>query len=292
MNIFKALCNGNGSINEENITSFLGYLLNPSEDHDMKDEFIKRFLEKIHLSDDIKYTDSKDYNISYEMLVTDKNPKYIDIVFETEKHIIAIENKIKKESCQDTQLQEEYLGLQNYCQNNEQLKNKNIILCFLIPSIDKIDVKKYQNSIPDTNFRIITWKDITKILCKILEDEYAAKINPLNDYSKQTIKAFINFMYNFLEDKVVSKSLEFELLGRKYLITEYKSKTIIVERILKKDDGELEYETVSAREIIRRKLDEYKNINEDFSYVKTGLKNQNTRKVGKMLIKLLKSNKV
>ena len=39
----------------------------------MKDEFIKRFLEKIHLSDDIKYTDSKDYNISYEMLVTDKN---------------------------------------------------------------------------------------------------------------------------------------------------------------------------------------------------------------------------
>ena len=71
MNIFKALCNGNGSINEENITSFLGYLLNPSEDHDMKDEFIKRFLEKIHLSDDIKYTDSKDYNI-FSVSIFDK----------------------------------------------------------------------------------------------------------------------------------------------------------------------------------------------------------------------------
>ena len=99
-------------------------------------------------------------------------------------------------------------------------------------------------------------------------------------------------MYSFLEDEVVGKALEFELSDRKYLITEYKSKTIIVERILKKDDGELEYETVSAREIIRRKLDEYKNINEDFSYVKTGLKNQNTRTVGQKLIEQLKSNKV
>lgn len=33
MNIFKILASGHGSISETNISAFLGYLLNPNEDH-------------------------------------------------------------------------------------------------------------------------------------------------------------------------------------------------------------------------------------------------------------------
>ena len=249
MNIFKALCNGKGSINEENTSSFLGYLLNPYEDHGMKDEFIKRFLKLINISDDIKYTDLQDYDVRFEMSVIDKTPRYIDIVFETTNHIIAIENKIKKESCQETQLEEEYNGLQNYLKD-DNLKNKKIILCFLTPNINNENVRKYQNNIPNENFKHIEWDSIAKILEKLLEDENTAKINPINDYIKQTIKAFINFIRSFLDDEIKGKPIEFELLESQYVITEYKSATITVERIVKKDDNTTAYETVSAREVI------------------------------------------
>lgn len=290
MNIFKALCNGKGSINEENTSSFLGYLLNPYEDHGMKDEFVKRFLKEINISDDIRYTDLQDYDVSFEVPVRDKTTRNIDIIFRTTNHIVAIENKIKKDSCQETQLQEEYNGLQNYI-NDENLKNKKILLCFLTPNIDKKEVKKYQKNIPNENFNHIEWESIAKILESILNDENTAKINPISDYVKHTIKAFINFIRSFLYDQIKGKSIEFELQERRYVISEYKSSTITVEQIVKKDNGSITYESVSAREIIRRKLDEYKNIDNKYSYLQTGKDKRNTRTVGAWLISELKKEK-
>lgn len=290
MNIFKALCNGKGSINEENTSSFLGYLLNPYEDHGMKDEFVKRFLKEINISDDIRYTDLQDYDVSFEVPVRDKTTRNIDIIFRTTNHIVAIENKIKKDSCQETQLQEEYNGLQNYI-NDENLKNKKILLCFLTPNIDKKEVKKYQKSIPNENFNHIEWESIAEILESILNDENTAIINPISDYVKHTIKAFINFIRSFLDDQIKGKSIEFELQERRYVISEYKSSTITVEQIVKKDTGSITYESVSAREIIRRKLDEYKNRDNKYSYLQTGKDKRNTRTVGAWLISELKKEK-
>ena len=47
MNIFKTLASGSGSINEPNVSAFLGYLLNPKEDHGLGDAFLKKFLEPL-----------------------------------------------------------------------------------------------------------------------------------------------------------------------------------------------------------------------------------------------------
>ena len=47
MNIFKTLATGDGSINEPNISAFLGYLLNPNEDHGLRDELLKRLLKPL-----------------------------------------------------------------------------------------------------------------------------------------------------------------------------------------------------------------------------------------------------
>lgn len=44
MNIFKILASGHGSISETNISAFLGYLLNPNEDHGLGSIFLRKIL--------------------------------------------------------------------------------------------------------------------------------------------------------------------------------------------------------------------------------------------------------
>ena len=44
MNIFKILANGDGKINEANISAFLGYLLDPYQNHSLGYEFLHRFI--------------------------------------------------------------------------------------------------------------------------------------------------------------------------------------------------------------------------------------------------------
>lgn len=44
MNIFKVLSSGDGSINEPNVSAFLGYLLNPNADHGLNDRFLKSII--------------------------------------------------------------------------------------------------------------------------------------------------------------------------------------------------------------------------------------------------------
>jgi hypothetical protein len=45
MNIFKILAQGDGTINEPNVSAFLGYLLDPNEDHGLGSKFLERFLQ-------------------------------------------------------------------------------------------------------------------------------------------------------------------------------------------------------------------------------------------------------
>ena len=96
MNIFEILSKGKGSINEENISSFLGYLLNPVENHDLDSVFFERFLKWIGISDsEIKITNTDSIKINLEYPVqSDSGTRYIDLLFETANHIVAIENKI------------------------------------------------------------------------------------------------------------------------------------------------------------------------------------------------------
>jgi hypothetical protein len=48
MNIFKILASGDGSINEPNVSAFLGYLLNPRADHGIGDELLKNLLYSLY----------------------------------------------------------------------------------------------------------------------------------------------------------------------------------------------------------------------------------------------------
>ncbi|MCW7472195.1 hypothetical protein [Leptospira levettii] len=46
MNIFKILASGDGTINEANVSAFLGYLLDPYADHGLGDELLSRILQE------------------------------------------------------------------------------------------------------------------------------------------------------------------------------------------------------------------------------------------------------
>ena len=75
MNIFKVLANGDGSINEANVSAFLGYLLDPKADHALGSEFLKRFLEVIS-EDEESFEESfydLDYQIFYEQAFKEEN---------------------------------------------------------------------------------------------------------------------------------------------------------------------------------------------------------------------------
>jgi len=81
MNIFKILANGDGTINEANISAFLGYLLDPYQDHGLGHEFLKRFLDLIHPNVKINYY-KFDYEIEFEQAFRkdDKKKEIVDIV--------------------------------------------------------------------------------------------------------------------------------------------------------------------------------------------------------------------
>ncbi len=265
MNIFETLNHGKGCINEENISSFLAYLLDPNEDHGLETVFLEKFLNKLNLSDgEIKTTDMNNLDITLEF-PADK--RYIDIVFETSEHIIAIENKILEKSKQNGQLQDEYNGLK--ISDEYKNSNKAILMIYLVPEDkgEKIELDKSRND----DYKLLLWQDVIKdVLMDILNDETQGKINPIYDYTKHTIKAFINFLNSTLNP------LGFKCNGKNYRIFKYSSGKILVQ-----EETENTWKDVkSSKAIVRDKLREL-NLYEEGT-------TQNTRSLGAKLYNKLK----
>ncbi len=269
MNIFEILNNGRGCINEENISSFLAYLLDPNEDHGLGSVFLEKFLNDLKISEgEIKTTDINKIDIKLEYLVNSPAKRYIDLVFETSEHIIAIENKILESSKRSHQLQDEYNGLKS----SEDYKNSNkaILMVYLVPNEDK-----KENFEPDKNsndkYQLLLWKDVINTLNKILSEENKCEINPINDYTKHTIKAFISFMNSTIQPKYFSCNEKY------YRIFKYSSGKILVEQ---EEQNEWKMARPSSKAIIREKLKEL-NLYEEGT-------TQNTRALGAKLYKELK----
>ena len=270
MNIFEILNQGKGYINEENISSFLAYLLDPNEDHGLGTVFLEKFLKKLNLTDgEIKTTNMNNLNIKLEFQVNIPAKRYIDIVFETSEHIIAIENKILESSKRPKQLEDEYNGLKS--SENYKNSNKAILMVYLVPEKDK-----KENFEPDKNnkdkYELLLWKDVNKILIKILCKENRGRINPIYDYTKHTIKAFISFMNSTTQPEY------FYCNEKYYRIFKYSSGKILVQEETKNAWKNVK----SSIAIVRDKLKEL-NLYEE----KT---TQNTRSLGAKLYKKLTQN--
>lgn len=90
MNIFKILAQGDGTINEPNVSAFLGYLLDPNEDHGLGSKFLENFIQ-LHYNYE-KFTDKNDEYIAIDnkpnlsWLVSNNNNDEVDAVIDLSKN--------------------------------------------------------------------------------------------------------------------------------------------------------------------------------------------------------------
>lgn len=223
------MANGDGSINEANVSSFLGFLLDPKENHSFGDEFLKRFLDDFVQSKDGEFIiEDYEYQIFYEQAFKEKEGKknIVDIVivcFSTGndrrkeslmkdfisntkelKKIFLIENKINSSSKNINQLKNQYNS--TVFELGNDIDKDKIKYIYVTPNKGYDEVFKKFQKIKDNSSHIY-WSqkqnedeksnlNIKSILEEIIEDENFGKIEAINEYTKHTIKSFIQFIAN------------------------------------------------------------------------------------------------
>lgn len=179
MNIFRILAQGDGAIQEPNISAFLGYLLNPNEDHGLGSRFLESFLEQHYLRCKNDSTiDNKKLDWIYdkgEIIDLSTNSNYeVNVFFEqsfkgeSKKDIVDIMlviHKVEKEK------KEQYF--KNYILNERELKHIFLIEVKIKDSActlkgEKQDTSKGEGQLVD---QITKSKTIIEDLLKSNENE-------------------------------------------------------------------------------------------------------------------------
>ncbi|BDU51573.1 hypothetical protein [Haliovirga abyssi] len=305
MNIFEALSQGNGQISETNITSFLSFLLN--ETNDFGNAFLILFLE--NLKDIEKYVDisgdtfrkkiqkfNKYYTFSAipeVKIQSNKKLRIVDIVLsisnkadEEDIIYILIENKIKKSAIKKEQCLEQIEVFKN-CEDFQ----KNVpIFSVLITPPEKAYEKIYNNTSKEHhNSFWLSWTDnsinlisIETMIRQLIVLENNLEIAPINNISKYILKSFVEYIANELSEK--NKKFNFSILGANVVEYAYfilNSKTYILKRFNNKmiriydEDNNLLDEQVKP--ILRKIIKSY-NLN-------ISLDNKVTQRLGREVIR-------
>jgi len=305
MNIFEVLNQGNSRLHEPSISAMLGYLLDTRRDHGLGDTFFREFLsllngevndnrfeeylEKSFIDTDILLEEPYELNDS---------TKYIDIQVSIlnkdiqenrqEDFRIIIENKIKDNSVTEGQLDSYYQAIVE-----DESTIDNLAIVYLTPFSKRRSLKSEFKNLklkdPKHIKSWIKWNDeehgIIKILKQILKKESGGEINPINEYTRHTIKAFILFLdatvsstkdrtYRFGEDiGEIVDSVTLAVDGEEY---DY--------RIVRRDSQQIQIFTkegkVTAKPVLR-KIIKKRNLDIPLSGI-------NTRTMGRKVIEKLK----
>jgi hypothetical protein len=200
MNIFKVIASAPRTKFAENqVSAFLGWILNPYMDHGLSHEFLIKFLEKIGVQKDIivhlkPNITGKNESASIEVFFEyEAGDQIIDIVVIIDKkYCIAIENKIASTSSRGEQLKMQYECLVE----DERHKDQEKTIVFLVPPKEgkpiEDEYRKLTVKSPDRKVKV-TWKDIAEIIRDILTKEQNGEISPLTEYLRHTLKAFVVF---------------------------------------------------------------------------------------------------
>lgn len=305
MNIFEVLNQGNSRLHEPSMSAMLGYLLDTRRDHGLGDTFFREFLSLLNkeLNDDRIEEYLERSFIDTDILLEEPyelngSSKYIDIQVSIlkkdeqensqEDFRIIIENKVKDHSVTKGQLDSYYQAI-----IEDESTIDNLAIVYLTPFSKRESLKTEFNNLklkdPKHIKAWIRWNDeensIIKILKRILKKESEGEINPINEYTRHTIKAFILFLnatvtstkdrtYRFGEDiGEIVDSIQLKLNGgsKKYRIVRRDSQQIQVFE----DD-----EKVTAKPILR-KIIKKRNLDVPTSGI-------NTRTMGRKVIEKLK----
>ncbi|RBP52975.1 PD-(D/E)XK nuclease family protein [Arenicella xantha] len=232
MNLFKILANGNGSLNEPNVSAFLGYLLDPNQNHGLEFVFLERFLDQfLNINEDFQLR-KYDYEVHFEQgfqRETTAKKEIVDIVilcFEraentgkqsivqsalsverTLKNIFLIENKITKGAKNTQQLSRQYaasigaLGLE--ADSNKVISlyvtptGKNYSTEFM--SFDNQRHKFHltwesEADIGDLNIDDEITSSISRVIESIIYEESIGRIEAIDVYTRHTLISFLKFI--------------------------------------------------------------------------------------------------
>jgi len=300
MNIFSVLSMGKSRLHETSMSAMLAYLLNPNQDHGLGNRFLNEFLKLANENDIYKdYIDNDKLRFQLDLEVLYKKENYIDIQIKVldenynELHRIIIENKIKSNASNPSQLNRYFNAVINVKYNDDdpfELEKENLSVIFLTPKLKSKGLNDEFENLKHENKVWLYWNSteeettIVKVIQNILELEQKAEISPINEYLKHTLKAFTYFIsrtidihtgkYRFGEDiGDIKKEEEISIGNKNY--------TIIL-----RDSGQIQLfdedgEKVQARPRLRMFLKE-NNIGEDD-------KRLNTRDFGKQVFKYLEN---
>ncbi len=241
MNIFKVIASSGTTFREKFTSSILAWLLNPAMEHGLGFSFMESFVHSIEknkfseltsqLHQSLENNDSienVDWMCSLELNV---ETAFIDVVFTIDNWLFAIENKVYASSATTNQLNREYQGLKQ----DSRFKDYNICMIYLVPiSGDLLDKKillEYDIlQVEESDYKsLMTWQpnvldipSFSKILSGIVQAEYACKIEPINEYTRHTLKAFIQFINNDFQgyDTNINKTQLGTPFDKKYTISE------------------------------------------------------------------------
>lgn len=117
MNIFNVLSQGKGSINEENMSAMLAYLLSDSQTHGLGDIFLKRFLKLI--------AEKTNYISDFDKLINDRNVK-VDVLLESpyqinnsKKRVVDIELRMYIKQFNQSINENEFKEVKRICIENK-----------------------------------------------------------------------------------------------------------------------------------------------------------------------------
>lgn len=290
MNIFKSLSQGNGRISETNITSFLSFLLNSS--NELNGSFLLLFLElvdhflpsgklqeKLNLRQPNLRLKIVDFQRRYAVLATPEFPvddrqQIVDIFLKiTTKQgedlaFLLIENKVKKEANNPEQLAKQYFHF-----TNSEDYTVGVPVYSILLSSDHDRFAAMYNSSTEVNPHSawLKWtnqkepeKSIVAILRQLIKYEHEAEIQPIDPNSQFIIKSFIDYIlteYSFKEggqknysfngfDVISAASAEID--GHRYLIKRFENNMV---RLFDKDENLVEIE---VKPFLRTVNDHYK----------------------------------
>jgi hypothetical protein len=309
MNIFGVLSRGKSRLNEPSISAMLGYLLSPNDDHGLGDTFLRSFLEYLEAEGgkniflDSLATALIKADVSLEEPFDYKGKRRdIDILLSLyasngkEIHRIIIENKINAGAANPKQLKEYYLAAR---QDERTSDGCGLTVVFLTPPKSPRLEQEYhalRETIEEHDNAIwIMWvekddaqKSVIRLIQKIIEREAKGEINPINDYMRHTLKAFIRHLKNIIDMGASSRSPRYgEDLGDIVETDDIITPNGASHKIIRRSSGQIQVIDINTgeKEIARHVMAEYIDAHKlDIPHAKL-----NTRQIGKRLMGFLRN---
>lgn len=320
MNIFQALSMGNGKLNEENMSAMLGYLLSPNEPHGLGDVFLRSFLEALNETEALNgrfehimkqhslsgtevifespyQLDERKLFIDLDLRFYSSNPYAGSQAESIETHRVLIENKIRPQAATKDQFRREYFAV---CEDLEGQNETSVTMIYLTPEASQGPLQEAYAALREEDIAPhrkawCTWTgndgfSIVSLIRLMLEKEARGEIEPISEYVRHTLKAFIRHILdsqktttkrsrNSAEPGSLRQEVTVTSEGIRYHIQQYDSGTIIVYNA---DLGEKEI----AKPVLRQ-VNQELNLGVDL-YASAGRK-KTTRELGRDVLKSLNS---